>query len=406
MNEAPDDGLPATGGGRAGEVFRVFLALGLTSFGGPLAHLGYYRRELVEKRAWVSGEDYATLLALCQFLPGPASSQLGCGLGWLRAGWRGALAAWLAFSAPSWLLMTAFALALPRLGGVAMSTALHGLELVAVAVVAHGLVGMARQLCPDGLRRVLALATTAALVVGGRAWAQLAAIGAAALIGSLLLRGLTPPRPLSRPPAARHAWPALALALFAVLLVGLPWLAADDPVAAIAAAFYRAGALVFGGGHVVLPLLEASVVTPGWVTPATFVAGYGAAQAVPGPLFSFAAFLGASLPPPLGGLPGAVLAFVALFAPGLLLLAGLLPLWHRVTRHPRAAGAVAGINAAVVGLLAAALYDPLWTRGIADVGDAIVSGIGFALLWRWQRSALVVVAWCVVASLARPLLCS
>ncbi|MEQ8232168.1 MAG: chromate efflux transporter [Gammaproteobacteria bacterium] len=391
------------GAGTPREVLRVFLVLGLSAFGGPIAHLGYYRHELVERRRWVGEAEYAALVALCQFLPGPASSQVGFCLGWLRAGPFGALAAFVAFTLPSALLMFLFALLVPRLGGPLASAALHGLALVAVAVVAHGVLGMARQLTPDLPRRAVAVAATGAMLAAPAPALQLLVVAAGALAGLLVCRDTTIPQaPGGGVLDPRRAW--LPLALCAGLLVALPLVATTHPLAAVAAIFYRAGALVFGGGHVVLPLLEQSVVAPRLVAADTFVAGYGAAQAVPGPLFSFAAFLGASLPAGMGGASGAVVALLALFAPGLLLVAGLLPLWRRVVGHPRAAAAVAGVNAVVVGLLAAALYDPLWTSAIDTPADIAIAAIAFLILRRWQRGALPAVLWCVLASCAVTLL--
>lgn len=387
------------------EVFFTFLKLGLTSFGGPIAHLGYFRRELVEKRGWVSDSQFAQLLALCQFLPGPASSQLGFGLGLLRAGWGGALAAFLAFTLPSALLLFAFAAFLPHLSGTVGSAALHGLKLVALAVVAQGVLGMTRQLCPDAPRRTLAVVAAGAILLTNQAWIQLLVIALGAVAGLVICRNLPPLSGEGLPLRYGSRTGATLLALFALLLAALPLVAYGTAgLLAVAAAFYRAGALVFGGGHVVLPLLQEMVVQPGWIAREEFLAGYGAAQAVPGPMFSLAAFLGARLAGAAGGLAGATTALTALFLPGFLLVAGILPFWHALTRHPLAASAVAGVNASVVGLLGAALYDPVWTSAVRGPGDLAIALAGFALLVSARCPALVVVAWCSAASVALALL--
>ena len=387
------------------EVFFTFLKLGLTSFGGPIAHLGYFRRELVEKRGWVSDSQYAQLLALCQFLPGPASSQLGFGLGLLRAGWGGALAAFLAFTLPSALLLFVFAAFLPHLAGTVGSAALHGLKLVALAVVAQGVLGMTRQLCPDAPRRTLAVIAAGVILLTNQAWIQLLVIALGAGAGLILCRNLPPLSGEGLPLRYGSRAGATLLALFVLLLAALPLVVyGTEGQLAVAAAFYRAGALVFGGGHVVLPLLQEMVVEPGWLTTEEFLAGYGAAQAVPGPMFSLAAFLGARLAGEAGGVAGATTALTALFLPGFLLVAGILPFWHTLTRHPLAASAVAGVNASVVGLLGAALYDPVWTSAVRGPGDLAIALAGFALLVSARVPALIVVAWCIAASVALALL--
>lgn len=387
--------------GSASEVFSAFLKLGLTSFGGPIAHLGYFRREFVEQRNWVSDSQYAQLLALCQFLPGPASSQLGFSLGLLRAGWAGALAAFIAFTLPSALLLFAFAALLPQLSGTAGSAAIHGLKLVALAVVAQGVLGMTRQLCPDVPRMTIAALAAVVLLVSGQAWMQLVVVALGAVAGFTLRHDV---QPVSGGGLGLRYGPALGwglVAVFLVLLFGLPLAArGGDGLIAVTDAFYRAGALVFGGGHVVLPLLEETVVKPGWISPDEFLAGYGAAQAVPGPMFTLAAYLGARLPGAEGGIIGAGIALAAIFLPGFLLVAGVLPIWRAIAGRPRAARAVAGINAAVVGLLGAALYDPVWTSAVRGPADLAIALVGFTLLVAWRASALLVVVWCVVASVA------
>lgn len=386
--------------GRTTEVLSAFLKLGLTSFGGPIAHLGYFRAEFVERRKWVTESQYAQLLALCQFLPGPASSQLGFSLGLLRAGWPGAIVAFLAFTLPSALLLFLFAALLPFISGAEGEAATHGLKLVAVAVVAQGVLGMARQLCPDATRATIAALAAVVVLISGQAWTQLLIIALGAFAGLALCKAV---QPVPGGGLEMRYGPAVGwtlLAVFALLLIGLPLIAAHGQLLAIAEAFYRAGALVFGGGHVVLPLLEETVVKPGWVTPDEFLAGYGAAQAVPGPMFSLAAYLGARLPDGAGGIVGASVALVAIFVPGFLLVAGVLPLWQTIAGRPLAARAIAGVNAAVVGLLGAALYDPVWTSAIRGPADLAIAIVGFALLVAWRASALLVVLWSVAASLA------
>jgi chromate transporter len=391
--------------GALGEILRIFTRLGLTSFGGPIAHIGYFRREFVERRKWLGEAEFAQLLALCQFLQGPASSQLGFSLGLLRGGWRGALIAFVAFTLPSALLMFAFAVLLPGIGGEIGSGVLHGLKLVALAVVAHAVLGMSKQLCPDRVRASIAALAAAAVLLTGHAWVQLLVVSAGAAAGLVLCHGVPAMSgaALQLRYGARTGW-ALLIA-FAILLILLPVLAhRGGDLAAAAAAFYRAGALVFGGGHVVLPLLEESLMQPGWISRDDFLAGYGAAQAMPGPMFTIAAYLGARLSPSSGAALGATLALGAIFLPGFLLVSGALPLWRMLTGKSMAARAIAGINAAVVGLLAAALYSPVWTGAVNSPVDLAIALIAFTLLTGWRASALVVVLWCVMASVAVVLL--
>ncbi len=384
-------------------VFRIFLRLGLTAFGGPVAHLGFFRTEFVERRRWLSEAAYADLVALCQFLPGPASSQVGLALGLGRAGYAGAFAAWAGFTLPSALALMALALGITQATGALQGAAawaglLQGLKVAAVAVVAQAVWGMARSLCPDAARRALALATAALLLVWPGAITQLLALGIAAALG---LRWLQPPdgthpEPMAWPVSRRAgaAW----LGLFVLLLLGLPLLLQALPSQGLALvdAFYRAGALVFGGGHVVLPLLQSSVVPNGWVGADAFVAGYGAAQAVPGPLFSFAAFLGASLPDAPTGWAGGLLALVAIFAPGFLLVVGALPFWEQLRGQVRVRAALMGVNAAVVGLLLAALWNPVITSGIRHPGHALLAGLAWLALVRWKWPPWAVVAGCAL----------
>ncbi len=381
-----------------------FLRLGLTSFGGPIAHLGYFHREFVTKRHWISEAQYGQLLALCQFLPGPSSSQLGFALGLIRAGWLGALAACVAFTLPSTLLLLLFAFTADHLSGVYGEATLHGLKLVAVAVVADGVRRMAKQLTPDASRMLIAASAAVLVIATQWPFMQLAVIAAGGILGLRLCRRA--PRTAGAYFALNYG-PRLArwlLMLFGALLVIALLISAidiDATLIKVSAAFYEAGALVFGGGHVVLPLLQQTVVEPGWVSEHEFLAGYGAAQAIPGPMFSLAAFLGARLDGGAGGLLGATVCLVAILLPGLLLIAGSLPWWRSISSHPHAAPALAGINAAVVGLLIAALYQPVWTSAVHSVWDFAVALIGFLLLAATRISTLWIVLWCIVASLAR-----
>lgn len=386
-----DSAHSSTQTGTAGEVLRAFARLGLTSFGGPVAHLGYFRDELVLRRRWLGEREYAEIVALCQFLPGPTSSQVGWMLGLLRGGLLGALAAWAAFTLPSVVALLAFAAGAAALDNPFGTGLVHGLKVVAVAVVAQAVWGMARTLCPDLRRAAIALAALLALSLAGGAAVQLVAIVVGAVAGVLLCRAAAAGEASALAvPVSRRAGAAL-LAVFAALLAALPLLAGAGPAFAVADAFYRSGALVFGGGHVVLPLLESQVVAAGWVEGDAFLAGYGAAQAVPGPLFSFAAYLGAVLQPEPDGLAGAALCVMALFAPGLLLVTGVLPFWSAVRRRPAARAAVHGANAAVVGVLAAALYDPIWTGAVQGPPDFALAALGLVLLTRWQAPPWAVV---------------
>lgn len=376
----------------AAEVFAVFLRLGLTSFGGPVAHLGYFRDELVTRRRWLGEADYADLVALCQFLPGPASSQVGFALGLMRAGWLGALAAFVAFTLPSALILLAVALGSGHVAGPLGFGVLDGLKIVAVAIVAQAVWGMARALCPDRPRAAIAVAAVAALAFLPGTPGMLAAIAGGAIAGLLLGRGAPGTTATRLPiPVSRRVAAGAALA-FAGLLAALPLLAGQSQALAVADAFYRAGALVFGGGHVVLPLLETGVVAPGWITPETFLAGYGAAQAVPGPLFTFAAYLGAALAPAPNGIAGATLALGAVFLPGFLILIAALPYWNALRADARAQSALQGANAAVVGILGAALYAPVFTSAIGDARDLALALACFVALTMWRAPPWAVVA--------------
>ena len=374
----------------AAEVFRVFLKLGLTSFGGPIAHLGYFRDELVTRRKWLSESAYADLVALCQFLPGPASSQVGFALGLTRAGWLGAFAAFLAFTLPSALILLALAMTATRLESPLALGVLHGLKIVAVAIVAQAVWGMARNLCPDKERATIAVAAVLLLAWAPGAIGMMGAILLGAIAGLVLSKGQVTTGAHLPVPVSRKAG-LTAFALFAVLLIGLPLLAGQAQGWALADSFYRAGSLVFGGGHVVLPLLQAETVTPGWVSDDAFLAGYGAAQAVPGPLFTFAAWLGAVMGPAPNGVAGAAIALVSLFLPGFLILIGALPFWYRLRRTTWAQSAMQGANAAVVGILGAALYSPVFTSAIGGMPDFALALVCFVALMAWKAPPWVVV---------------
>lgn len=374
-------------------VFLVFLRLGLTSFGGPIAHLGYFRNEFVTRRRWMSEQGYADLVALCQFLPGPASSQVGMAIGLARCGHAGALAAWLGFTLPSAVLLILFALGLASYSDAIPPGVLHGLKVVAVAVVAQAVWGMARSLCTDVPRVSIMAAAACVVLLLPSAWTQLAVIAVAAVIGLGCFPATVAADQDALPVAIGRRAGLLWLALFAGLMVALPLLAVQFPGGGLAMvdAFYRAGALVFGGGHVVLPLLQAEVVTPGWVDGDAFLAGYGAAQAVPGPLFTFAAFLGASMTMSPSGWAGGLLCLVAVFLPGFLLVAGALPFWARLRHNVQARAALAGINAAVVGLLLAALYQPVWNSAILAPRDFALALLGLVALMSWKWPPWLVV---------------
>jgi chromate transporter len=390
------DAAAAPARGTAAEVFAAFLKLGLTSFGGPIAHLGYFREELVVRRKWLTDAAYADLVALCQFLPGPASSQVGFALGMMRAGWAGALAAFVAFTLPSALILLVFALTATAIAGPVGTGALDGLKIVAVAIIAQAVWGMARNLCPDRERATIALLAVAVLAFAPGAFGMVLAIGLGGLAGLVLGRGSVDAASgaVAMPVPRRVALGALAT--FFVLLLVLPLVAGQTQTLAVIDSFYRAGALVFGGGHVVLPLLQAEVVQPGWVNPDAFLAGYGAAQAVPGPLFTFAAYLGAVLGPAPNGPIGATIALLAIFLPGFLLLVGVLPFWDRFRRMAPAQSFMQGANAAVVGILGAALYSPVFTSAIGDMRDFALALACFVLLMAWKAPPWLVV---IVAAL-------
>lgn len=386
----------------AGAIFRVFLRLGLTSFGGPIAHLGYFRREFVERRRWLSESAYADLVALCQFLPGPASSQVGFAVGLSRGGLAGGLAAWAGFTLPSAIALTLFALGAGGITGPAGLGALHGLKVVAVAVVAQAVWGMARALCPDRERASIAVLATLVVFFAATSAGQIGAIVLGGVLGLWRCRDAPGAPTGGLPVAVPRGVASACLAAFFLLLVGLPLavrLGAGHAVE-VFEGFYRAGALVFGGGHVVLPLLEAAVVPPGWVSEGAFLAGYGAAQAVPGPLFTFAAYLGAVMRPPPNGWAGAALGLIAIFLPGLLVVTGALPFWDAFRRRTWAQSAMRGVNAAVVGILLAALYSPVWTSAVLGPPDFALALVAFVLLTVWHAPPWMVVALTAAAGAA------
>lgn len=375
------------------EVLFIFLRLGVSCFGGPIAHIGYFRDEFVVRRRWLDEHSYADLVGLCQFLPGPASSQVGFSLGLMRAGYLGGLAAWIGFTLPSAAALVGFAYGASALAGPIGSGLLHGLKLVAVAIVAQAVWGMARTLCPDRQRASIAVVAALIILFSTASVAQIAAIALGGALGLLLCRAA--PGNLSghvAVPVSRRAGLA-ALAVFFLLLIGLPLLRGHGAQQGFALfdAFYRSGALVFGGGHVVLPLLREAFVTPGWISDDSFLAGYGAAQAVPGPLFTFAAYLGSVVNVSPHGIPGAALGLIGIFLPGILVLLGSLPFWDALRTRPAAQAAMRGVNAAVVGLLGAALYNPVWTTSVKAPGDFGIALTGFILLTVWRTPPLVVV---------------
>ncbi|AHK02891.1 MULTISPECIES: chromate efflux transporter [Rhizobium/Agrobacterium group] len=384
--------------GTPGEVFTAFLKLGVTSFGGPIAHLGYFRDELVLRRKWIDEAGYADLVALCQFLPGPASSQVGFALGLLRAGPLGALAAWTAFTLPSAILLLLLAMVAASIEGPVGTGLLHGLKIVAVAVVGQAVWGMAKSLAPDRQRASIALVGIICVVFVAGAFGQILALALGAIAGLCFCRSEAARQASHLAFRVPKSVGYIALATFALLLAFLPVFAAmaGSQGLSLFDAFYRAGALVFGGGHVVLPLLQSAVISSGWVTEDAFIAGYGATQAVPGPLFTFAAYLGAVVGPQPNGIAGAVIALVAIFLPGMLLLVGALPFWEGFRKHLLAQAAMRGANAAVVGILGAALYDPVWTSAIFMPKDFALALTGFILLTVWKTPPWIVVVICAI----------
>lgn len=384
------------------EVFRIALRLGFTSFGGPIAHLGYFHDEYVVRRKWLNEKAYADLVALCQFLPGPASSKIGIAIGLSRAGYPGALASWLGFTLPSAVALTVFAYGVKTLGNTLGSGWLHGLKVVAVAVVAQAVLMMMRSLAPDRERATLAIVAAALVLMFPTTLGQIGAIILGAVAGVTVLRSGAPSDHVAMPHAVSRTAAIVAIILFFTILFGLPLLNAtfSSQSLRLFEVFYRAGSLVFGGGHVVLPLLQAAVVPPGWVTNDDFLAGYGAAQAVPGPLFTFSAYLGAVMGPQPNGWVGALLCLVAMFLPSFLLIIGPLPFWDDLRRRPWAQSALRGVNAAVVGLLLAALYNPVWTAGITNAGDFALGSAAFLLLFMWRTPPWLVVVLCALGGAA------
>ncbi len=381
------------------EVLSAFLRLGLTSFGGPVAHLGYFHEEFVTRRRWLDDRSYADLVALCQFLPGPASSQVGIAIGLLRSGYAGALSAWAGFTLPSALAMVLFAYGSTAVGNAAGSGWLHGLKVAAVAVVAQAVLGMARTLAPDRSRATLAAVAAIIALAIPSAWSQLGAIVFGCVVGLALLRVEPQLDHNTLPVSLSRTTGVVLLVLFFAMLIALPLVAALTSNQGVKEfdAFYRAGSLVFGGGHVILPLLQASVVSPGWVTADAFLAGYGAAQAVPGPLTTFAAYLGAVMRPEPNGWLGAIICLVAVFLPSFLLVMGALPFWEELRRRVTAQAALRGVNAAVVGLLLAALYRPVWTTGVTNEADFALVIAAFLLLFMWQTPPWLVVIFCAIS---------
>ncbi|WP_374502177.1 chromate transporter [Zoogloea sp.] len=381
------------------DIFRIFLRLGVTSFGGPIAHLGYFRTEFVERRQWLNDHAYGDLVGLCQFLPGPASSQVGIALGFFKRGIPGAIASWAGFTLPSAIALVLFGLLLGSIGGVDASW-LHGLKIVTVAIVAQAIWSMGKSLCPDRERASIAVAATLALVWVPGAWMQIGVIVVGAFLGWLWLKPAVElphsPFPLRMSKSAG----VVTLLLFATLLLMLPIVAGQSSSHPLRLfdAFFRAGSLVFGGGHVVLPVLQAEVVPNGWVSNNEFLAGYGAAQAVPGPLFTFAAYLGAISHQSPSGWLGAAIALLGIFLPAFLLVIGTLPLWEGARRHPAMQRAMLGVNGAVVGLLLAAFYNPVWTGAIHSAGDFALALIAFLLLVSWKLPPWLVVVLCAVAT--------
>lgn len=380
-------------------VFLIFLRLGLTSFGGPVAHLGYFRDEFVIQRKWLTEHSYADLVALCQFLPGPASSQVGIAIGLSRAGYTGALAAWTGFTLPSAIALILFAMGISSYGDIIPSGVLHGLKVAAVAVVAQAVWGMGRNLCTDVARvSIMALAACFVLLVPS-ALGQVSVIAIAAIIGLVLFK---PEKVIAHDPlpiTVRRRTGIFWLFLFFALLIGLPLLATWYPsqTLSLVDTFFRAGSLVFGGGHVVLPLLQAEVIPAGWISNDTFLAGYGATQAVPGPLFTFSAFLGSSMNQAPNGWLGGMICLIAIFAPSFLLVMGVLPFWEGLRQNLRTRAALSGINAAVVGLLLAALYQPVWTSAVLEAKDFGLALVALVALMFWKLPAWLVVMSCGVA---------
>ena len=393
MNMAASESTPSQHAS-LGKLFRIFLRLGLTSFGGPIAHLGYFRDEFVVRRRWLDESAFADLVALCQFLPGPASSQVGFALGLSRGGLPGGLLAWLGFTAPSAIALFLFAQLAGSLNGPIADASLHGLKIVAVAVVAQAVWGMARTLAPDVQRIAIAIGGALLVALFPGSLAQIAAISLGAMSGLVLCRQTIVPQAGHLSFSISRRVGVASLITFTALLFGSPLVAASfhNNALVLFDAFYRSGALVFGGGHVVLPLLKTAVVDPGLVSANAFLNGYGAAQAVPGPLFTVSVYLGAVATKPPNGLAGAAIALFGIFLPGMLILVGALPFWDELRRRLSAQALMRGVNAAVVGILAAALYNPLWTGAVFGMRDFALALAGFLLLavWKWPPWIVVI----------------
>jgi chromate transporter len=385
------------------DIFKAFFTLGLTAFGGPVAHIAYFRQAFVENRRWLSDEDFTQLLAVSQTLPGPASSQLGFAIGLYRGGILGAINAFLAFTLPSAIALILFAMYVVSISSPLKDAALHGLQLVALPVVADAVWKMSRQLCPDLNRRIIAGLSLLFLVLSPFSFSQFLIIGFGAIAGLYLLQPNIPGQPFSLNLPYSKKIAGLFLILF-IILFFIPLLNIDQPLFHFITIFYQAGASVFGGGHVVLPLLENKIVTTGLISSEQFLAGYGAAQAVPGPLFTISAYLGALLPGESGGVTGAVISLCALFLPGFLLILALLPFWQSLQNNVVIQKALLGINAAMVGLLAAALYQPIWQHVIHSYTDIIIAITGFILLYVYRLSPVIIVLWCLAGSIITSLL--
>jgi len=388
--------------GTAGEVFTAFLKLGLTSFGGPVAHLGYFHDAFVVRRKWLDDKTYADLVALSQFLPGPASSKVGIAIGLSRAGYLGSLAAWVGFTTPSAVALVLFGYGVAFFGNTLGSGWLHGLKVAAVAVVANAVLSMMRTLAPDRARATLAVAAALLASALPTSIGQIGAILAGAAVGLVAFRKVPATDHADLPHPVNRVVAAGAITVFFVILLGLPLVVAAAPSHALQLfeVFYRASSLVFGGGHVVLPLLQAAVVPPGWVSNDAFLAGYGAAQAVPGPLFTFSAYLGTVMQPAPNGWQGAILCLVAMFLPAFLLVIGPLPFWNALRHRTEAQAALRGVNAAVVGILLAALYHPVWTSGITNAYDFALGAVAFLLLFMWKTPPWLVVVVCALGGAA------
>lgn len=393
MATASPDSASQAKQGSALEVFRIFGRLGVTSFGGPVAHLGYFRAELVEGRKWMSDRQYADLVALAQFLPGPVSSQVGFGMGLYRAGFLGALAAFVAFTLPSAIALVLFAYGATLFDGPIATGIILGLKIVAVAIVAQAVLGMGQKLAPDKTRMTLAVLATIIVLLSPSVGSQIVVIVLGALLGLLIFKGAAEDSspPIHFPVSKAVGMVSLALFFVVPLIVVLVANFTGSESGKLFDAFYRSGALVFGGGHVVLPLLQTSTVGNEWMTNDAFLAGYGAAQAVPGPLFTFAAYLGAVSSMGPGGVLGATIALIAIFLPGFLLLIGILPFWNKLRQHPRANALTRGANAAVVGILLAALYDPVFTSAVKGPASFSLALVCFLLLMKWKMRPWMVV---------------